>query len=344
MQEKLDPARLRQVLLLLSDSLFGIKKPSPDWLSSWAARATATTDPLDFIEQFLKQKANIDRLRARDNTATRWPHGHFYSPVVSRADAEANWPRLSHGRAPKAVNLRTAEQLALLHEISRHFGAIPFPETKSPGFRYYYDNPSYNFGDALIYWSMLNHFKPRRIVEIGSGYSSALALDTIDLLKLPTACTFVDPFPAVAEAATAPLGPAHRILPQRVQDIDLALIESLQADDLLFIDSSHVVKTGSDVHFELTEMLPSLAPGVLVHFHDVFFPFEYHKNWAVTLNHSWNELYFLQSFLMYNTAFRIEFFSSYVARQMKQDVLAASPGPGARFLVNPGGGLWLRRV
>ena len=124
----------------------------------------------------------------------------------------------------------------------------------------------------------------------------------------------------------------------------MALIDELQAGDLLFIDSSHIVKTGSDVHFELTEILPRLAPGVVVHFHDMFYPFEYPQRWVSQENHSWNETYFLHAFLMFNPAFRIEFWNHYVATQMRDEVLRLSPGPGKRFLINPGGGLWLRRV
>ena len=175
-------------------------------------------------------------------------------------------------------------------------------------------------------------------------FSSALALDTVEKLGLPTVCTFVDPFPAVAEAATAPLHPPHRILPTRVQDLDLALFETLQRDDILFIDSSHIVKTGSDVHFELTQILACLPVGVIVHFHDIFYPFEYPRAWSVDRNHSWNEIYYLHAFLMFNTSYQIEFFNHFVATQMPDTVLRLAPEIGKRFLINPGGGLWLRRV
>ena len=328
----------------LFNNVLDVPAPNDNQVAAWVDRAMKLNDPLALFQQFIAQKANKNRLAQRDDTVTHWPNGHFYSPVVSRADAEAEWPRLSRPRNPAEVDICAADQAVMLRTLPQYFPTIPFTEHKDPRFRFYFENPSYGYGDALIYWAMLNHLKPKRIIEVGSGFSSALALDTVDLLGLPTTCTFIDPFPAVAEAATAPLGPSHRILPRRIQDIDLDVIRELQDGDLLFIDSSHIVKTGSDVHFEITEMLPLLAPGVIVHFHDVFYPFEYHKRWITQKNHSWNETYFLHAFLMYNSAFRIVFFNHFVAATMRAELLKLSPVEGKRFLLNPGGGLWLRRA
>ncbi len=232
----------------------------------------------------------------------------------------------------------------MLTALALHFDSIPFSDDKTSGLRYHYTNPSYNFGDALIYWSMLHTLRPRRIVEVGSGFSSALALDAIDLAGLPTECSFIDPYPDVAEAATAPLGRAHRIIPSRLQDVDLGLFGTLATNDILFIDSSHVAKTGSDVCFYLKEVLPVLNPGVIVHFHDIFYPFEYPAAWAITHNHSWNELYMIEAFLMFNSGYVVEFFNDFVAKTMAERIRALAPRHAERFLINPGGGLWLRRV
>jgi hypothetical protein len=120
----------------------------------------------------------------------------------------------------------------------------------------------------------------------------------------------------------------------------LRLFESLAADDVLFVDSSHVAKIGSDVCFILFEILPRLAPGVVVHFHDVFWPLEYPRSWAVEQLRGWNEIYFLRSFLMYNTSFEIMFFNSYFASRHEGLALQTCPD----FMKNPGGGLWLRKT
>lgn len=339
-----DRVRLEKFIRGLFVNVLDIPNPQDSWIESWVEHALRVGDPLAVFQHFVDGKTNTDRVAWRADIDTRWQAGHFYSPVVSRSELEADWPRLSAPAPLHAIDLRSSDQERLFAKLSIYFPSIPFPETKSSGFRYYYGNPSYNFGDALIYWSMLRTLKPRRIIEVGSGFSSALALDTIDLTSMETDCIFIDPHPAVAEEATAPLAPRHKILPQRVQDVDLRIFESLQKNDLFFVDSSHIVKTGSDVCFELHQILPLLNPGVIVHFHDIFFPFEYPKEWAVKNNHSWNEIYILQSFMMYNSQFEILFFNHYIATQRRELVLNLNSETGGRFLINPGGGLWLRRV
>jgi hypothetical protein len=108
---------------------------------------------------------------------------------------------------------------------------------------------------------------------------------------------------------------------------------------VLFIDSTHVSKAGSDVNHELFEILPRLKPGVLVHFHDVFWPFEYPEAWTFESRRSWNEIYLLRAFLSGNREYEIVFFNDYF-RARHGDAAAAVP----KFAQNPGGGLWLRKV
>jgi len=334
---------MKRLMMGLFDSVLGISDPPEAWLLPWVDRAEKAADPLLVVEEFISHKASLERREHRDDTRTRWPTGHFYSPVVSRKEASDDWERISHRPVPENLDLNANGQRVLFDVIKQYFHTMPHEDIKNEIFRYYFINPSYNFGDALIYWSMINHLRPKRIIEIGSGFSSALALDTIDALGLPTTCTFIDPFPAVAEAATAPLHPRHNIVPQRIQDVDLRLFDELGHNDILFIDSSHIVKTGSDVHFEITEILPRLGRGVVVHFHDMFYPFEYPRDWVIARNHSWNEAYFLHAFLMFNLAYEIVFFNHFVAQQMKNEIVGEFPIIGRRFLINPGGGLWLRR-
>ena len=130
-----------------------------------------------------------------------------------------------------------------------------------------------------------------------------------------------------------------KLICRPVQDVEVGVFEQLESGDILFIDSTHVVKTGSDVIFEFFEVLPRLNNGVIVHFHDMFFPFEYPRHWVIDENRSWNELYLMHAFLMYNNAFEIVFFNDFFARRYRTEAEAAAPS----FLVNPGGGLWLRK-
>ena len=320
-------------------------RPAPEKeVAAWTRRALASGDAKKVFRALIELPSHKSGLAADIDTKTRWPHGHFYSPVVSRKETIASADRIYGQKPLLGVDLNTTGQLELLARLTPFFATIPFTDEKTSPYRYYYMNPSYGYGDALIYWAMLNLVRPQRIFEIGSGFSSALALDAIDSIGLPTVCTFIDPFPEVVEKATAPLHLPHKIFPQRIQDIDADALRLLEKDDILFIDSSHVLKTGSDVHFELTQLLPRLRPGVLIHFHDVFSGFEYPKTWVLEKNHSWNELYALHLFLMHNVNFRIEFFSDYLAKSHFSEIETQLKALAPRFLRNPGGGLWLRRI
>jgi len=125
-----------------------------------------------------------------------------------------------------------------------------------------------------------------------------------------------------------------------VQDVSLDIFKELEAGDIVFIDSTHVLKTGSDVCFELFEILPCLRTGVLVHFRDMFWPFEYPRKWAVDENRSWNEIYAVRAFLTDNPHWRIVLFNDYLAKIERPMLEATYP----QFLRNPGGALWLEHT
>ncbi len=311
----------------------------------WTNEIVAGRSEADVLRLFALSKENTARKKARQVDATRYPIGHFYSPVVNVEEVQSQDARIFGRHPPKCIDLDAAGQIALLETLSRHFAAMPFSDRARPPLRYYYDNTSYGFGDACIYWSMIGHLRPTRIIEVGSGFTSALALDAIEHFGLSTRCTFIDPNPELLLKVAAPIQARHSVVAELVQNTDPALVEQLGPDDLLFIDSSHVVKTGSDVHFEVLELLPRLKPGVMVHFHDTFYPFEYPRPWVIEDNYSWNELYFLQSFLMYNAAFKVVYFNDFVGREHADRIRALLPRETAsRILLNPGGGLWLQRV
>ena len=130
-----------------------------------------------------------------------------------------------------------------------------------------------------------------------------------------------------------------RVFEKPVQQVPLSIFDALQAGDILFINSTHVLRTGGDVCFELFEILPRLSRGVLVHFHDMFWPFEYPRSWSVDENRSWNELYAVRAFLSYNDAWGIVLFNDYLAKLERPMIEATYP----QFLHNSGGALWLLR-
>jgi predicted O-methyltransferase YrrM len=218
---------------------------------------------------------------------------------------------------------------------------MPFQQHAEPGRRYYFENPMYSYSDAICLYGMIRHLKPRHIIEVGSGFSSAAMLDTNELFfQNSIACTFIEPYPDRL------LGLMKRddrkrveILSQRLQDIPLSQFSTLKANDILFVDSSHVLKIGSDVHHLFAEILPTLAPGVYIHFHDVFFPFEYPRSW-IQDGRYWTEAYALRAFLAFNTTFEIVLFNTYLEHFHREKFQQCMP----LCLKNEGGSIWLRRM
>jgi hypothetical protein len=212
---------------------------------------------------------------------------------------------------------------------------------KTTASRYFCRNGAFDIGDATVLYCMLRHFKPRQTIEIGSGFSSACTLDTIERHLGDVRCTFIEPFPRLLHSLIKPEDRSkQRIISTPVQDVPFDTFDSLDAGDILFIDSTHVLKTGSDVAFEVFEVLPRLKSGVIVHIHDMFYPFEYPREWVIERNYSWNEIYAVRAFLMNNEGFRIVFFDDHFARFGRDLIERDAP----RMIQNTGGSLWLVRT
>ncbi len=271
------------------------------------------------------------------------PPGHFYSPIVDPAVAERHLARLEATEAPDALS-GIAIDKELMVEVWQSLlpfvASAPFPEQKTTTFRYAFENPAYSWGDGSVLHAMLRLHRPKRVVEVGSGWSSACTLDTVEkYLDGDCELTFVEPFPQLLLDLSGDAKGKLHILDRPIQEVPLEMFDNLEAGDFLFIDSTHILSTGSDVCFELFQVLPRLRPGVFVHFHDMFWPFEYPRIWAVDENRSWNELYAMRAFLTNNNAWRIYFFNDYFAKCSRPAVQSTYP----RVLRNPGGALWLQR-
>lgn len=246
------------------------------------------------------------------------PNGHFYSPVFSIEDIKKReieiWKNLDK-EGIEGIALGTEQQKKLLSQLSKFYDELPFKSEKQNEIRFQLENGYYSYTDGIILYSMIRHFEPKRIIEIGSGYSSMVMLDTNELFfKNQIDLTFIEPFPerlySLMKKSDKDLA---TVIDSDVQLIPLSVFEKLEFGDILFIDSTHVSKTGSDVNYILFEILPILKSGVLIHFHDVFYPFEYPKEW-VFRGINWNEDYILKAFLMYNEKFEIKLFSEYLHR------------------------------
>jgi hypothetical protein len=271
------------------------------------------------------------------------PPGHVHSPLPDLGLVDRDQARLFDRTVTHVpgIDLQVGAQLDLVAEFSKYYGDLPFADDRSRGLRYYFRNEWFSYGDAIVLYSMLRHVRPRRMLEIGSGFSSAVMADTNDrFLDRQVALTFVDPHP---ERLLALLGEGDKtrceILAARAQDVPLGRFSSLEPGDVLFIDSSHVAKVGSDVVHLVTTVLPVLAEGVIIHFHDVFWPFEYPEEW-VREGRAWTENYLLKAFLQFNESFKILCFNSYLAQHHLETVARHLPS----FPRNPGASLWLKKV
>ena len=269
--------------------------------------------------------------------------GHYYSPIPSTERIRADAARLSSARPRElpGIELREEQQLALLDQLKVFYPDLPFPKGKIPGRRYFFDNPMYSYSDAICLYGMIRHVQPRRIIEVGSGYSSCVTLDTNELFfDNRIACTFIEPFPALLHSLIEPDDRTRvEIIPSPLQEVDVTRFQELDQNDILLIDSTHVAKLGSDVNYIFSEILPALRRGVYVHFHDIFYPFEYPAAWLYE-GRVWTETYVLRAFLTFNSAYEIVLFNTFLEHFHRTEFEEHMP----LCLENEGGSIWLRRT
>lgn len=296
---------------------------------------------LPIIHDFVSER---DKLVSELKTLKRFvPPGHFFSPIPSLEEIRKDESRIfeSVPRDIIGIELHEAEQLTLLGELARFYKEMPFQSHKVEGLRYYFENPAYLYSDAIILHCMIRHLKPKRIIEVGSGFSSCVTLDTNELyFNGSIVTTFIEPYPRLLMSLVKEEDKGRiKLLPCRLQDVNVSEFEALQANDILFIDSTHVSKIDSDVNRIVFEILPRLSPGVHIHFHDIFYPFEYPKEWVYE-GKSWNEAYLLRAFLQYNTAFRVVLMNTFMERYHEPFFQERMP----LCLKNTGASIWIRKM
>jgi hypothetical protein len=305
-----------------------------------------------FLINLYRNKGAIRSLLESENLAfIRFASpGHFYSPIpdLHEIDSKSRYIFDRSARNIPAIRINEDSQIQLAKSFSVLYNEMPFPDTKSKEWRYFFDNPYFSYGDGIILYSFLRHFSPKHVIEVGSGFSSFEMLDINDFfLNKKIEFTFIEPFPDrlfgfLSEEDKEKV----RVEIRPVQEVESNIFSLLEANDILFIDSSHVAKINSDVLYILFSILPQLKNGVIIHFHDVLWPFEYPKNWLEG-GRAWNEAYFLRSFLQYNPAFEILYFNSYMALHhadfLEQSMPSILKTPSSKL--TPGNtSLWIRKV
>lgn len=252
------------------------------------------------------------------------PPCHFHSPIPSIYNVIADKDRIfnKENKEIYGIDFRTDEQMKLVEHFKNYYHEIPFDFTglKNDTLRYKCEGAFYIYSDVVFLYCMMRHFKPKQIIEIGSGFSSAIMLDVNELfLKDSMNFVFIDPDPErLYSLIRADDIKNSKICEMEVQDVDVEIFKYLKSGDFLFIDSSHVSKTGSDVNYVLFEILPLLKSGVFIHFHDIFYPFEYPIHWITERKWFWNELYLLRAFLTDNDKYEIIVFNSFLQYKFRE--------------------------
>jgi hypothetical protein len=284
------------------------------------------------LEQPVEQTPDIPLL---------FPLGHFYSPVADpnniRSREEQLW-RQSDEMA--GIDLDVSDQLRLLRELLPFTEGINYPlEQPANPYTYFYRNDQYPVLDAEFLHAGLRLFRPKKMIEVGSGFSSLVTAE-VNRRYFGNSIEFtcIEPYPR--QFLVDGVDGVSGLLQQKVEDVDLSFFGRLQSSDILFIDSSHVSKIGSDVNYLFFEVLPCLRKGVLVHFHDIFLPDEYPKIWAIDQGRNWNEQYLLRAFLQYNTDWQVIWSAHFMGTRHTsavRETFARYPEFGG------GGSFWIRR-
>lgn len=274
---------------------------------------------------------------------TSHPNGHFYSPVTDPADLTTRqdeiWPATPRPCLDIDFNDHSHREI-LAKWFPRHLGDYDYPEHEIGEGQYFTQNSQFSWLDSRSLFVLLKELKPGRMIEIGSGFSSLLTAD-VNHRFLDGSCDFtcIEPYPR--EFLKKKIPGLSKLLIERVESIGFDFFESLGTGDILFVDSSHVSKTGSDVNYIIFELLPRLPSGVLIHFHDIFLPFDYPKDWAITENRSWNEQYLLRALLMNSKTYEVLFGSAYAFSTYPDLVTSGLGLPGGTAF--GGGSFWLKK-
>jgi hypothetical protein len=223
---------------------------------------------------------------------------HYYEPIPDFRAVKHE--QVNRRRNPAGIDFRWEHQQGLLRQLSSYA-----EELQSLSGSFDFDNEYFGGLDAAVYYALIRHLAPKRIIEIGSGHSTRiahLALTSNEAAEKQGRLTCIEPNPERLLGQKLDI----ELIQRNVEEIPRDYFSCLEANDILFIDSTHTVKFGSDVCYEFLEVLPKLNAGVWVHVHDIFFPNDYPAEWIIDRRLALNEQYLLEAFLSFSNAYSVE--------------------------------------
>ena len=247
---------------------------------------------------------------------------HYHQPIIKEDMLPENYEQIEQKLI--GINLDIESQLRLLRNFNYNAELESISLDKTENYEPYYRNGFFGTGDGEILYSIVRHYKPKRIIEIGSGYSTRFILAAAQKNKRSsntgTELICIEPF---QNKWLGKMG--ITILRKQVQEFDLSFFEKLSENDILFIDSSHIIRTQGDVAFEYLSIIPSLGKGVIVHAHDIFLPKGYPLKEIIERKYFWNEQYLLQALLSHSQRYKILLSLNYLSNHHRSDLEKCCP-------------------
>jgi hypothetical protein len=266
---------------------------------------------------------------------------HYYEPLFN--PAHLRYP-LSLDRELAGLDWNISEQLDLLSKFHFNEELLAFPLTYERDFEFFYNNGFFESGDAEFLYNVIRHFKPRHILEIGSGQSTLLAASAIQE-NCRSDANYLCRHVCVEPYENKWLQRLNiELVRSPIEQLDKSFFGELEQNDILFIDSSHIIRPQGDVLFEFLEILPTLKSGVLVHIHDIFSPKDYPHEWIYQDVRFWNEQYLLEAFLSFNAQFKIIAALNFLKHHYPQELGGPCPVLRNQMDFREPGSFWIRRV
>jgi len=247
---------------------------------------------------------------------------HYYEPQFNFSKLKRN---LYKNRSFPGIDFNLKKQLKNLSNLIYKNELIELNlEKKSPNYNFNIKNNFFESGDAEIYYQLIRHLKPKNILEIGSGHSTLIALEAIkknkSVDKIETKITCVEPY------ENKWLDHLNiKILRKKIEDLDESYYLALEKNDILFIDSSHIIRPQGDVLKIFFEIVPKLKKGTIVHVHDIFTPKDYPEKWLVEQNKFWNEQYLVEALMMNKDKYEIYLMLNFLKNNAYEELRKICP-------------------